>query len=256
MVEADLTQFGELLDAVCSLLSRGTYRPNAVNTALWFSALAEYDLDTVRAALHAHVRDPERGRFVPNPADIIAQIRGRAEADGRPGSDEAWALSLTAQDEAETVVWTHEMAMAWAIAQPVLQAGDKVGARMAFREAYDRLTQEARRLGEKAVWSASLGFDVARRTVAITEAVRLGKLSRSELQALPAPPRGEVLLLGHDIATDDSARQKVIDLVDRLRNRPEPVSLGQLERDRTEALKAETERKVVEFRAREKGESA
>ena len=39
------------------------------------------------------------------------------EQDGRPGADEAWAIALGALDEADTVVWTDEMAEAFAIAR-------------------------------------------------------------------------------------------------------------------------------------------
>lgn len=76
MLDSDLDQFGQMLDAVCSLLSRGTYQPSPTNTALWFRALSAHSIEDVRAAFDAHVKDPERGRFVPTPADILRQIHG------------------------------------------------------------------------------------------------------------------------------------------------------------------------------------
>lgn len=75
MTEADFDEFADMLDAVCSMLSRGTYTPNATAIALFFRSLEEYDLATVRAAFAAHVKDPRRGRYVPVPADIIAKIQ-------------------------------------------------------------------------------------------------------------------------------------------------------------------------------------
>lgn len=246
MREADFDQFGAMLDAVCSLLSRGAYVPNATNTALWFRSLAAHDLAVVRAAFDAHVRDPQRGRFVPTPADVIAQIEGLAGDDGRPGAEEAWAMSLRARDEAETVVWTAEMAEAWAIARSVFDLGDEVGARMAFREAYTRLVEDARRAQMSAAWSVSLGFDLDLRALAITNAVRAGRLPQEELLALPAPARGDALLLPAASANTEAARQRLRDLAERLRNPPERPSAAQLEHERTQALKAEAARRAAE----------
>lgn len=249
MRDADFPAFVELLDAVCSLLSRGSYTPNATNSALWFRSLQAYPLEVVRSAFDAHVKDPQRGRFVPTPADVIAQIEGLAEADGRPGPEEAWAMSLAARDEAETLVWTQEMAAAWAVARPVFELGDEVGARMAFREAYGRLTEEARRNRMPAAWSVSLGFDTERRALAITAAVRAGRLPQDELLYLPAPVRGDMLLLPADSANTENGRQRLRELAERLRHPPEAVSAAQLEHERTQALKAEAARKVAEFQA-------
>src|SRR5688572_10882814 len=98
MRDAEILRFTELLDATCSLRSRGTYKPNAQQAELFFRALSQYDMATVRAAFDAHVKDPVRGRFVPLPADIIAQIIGQTDADGRPGAEEAWATAVLARD--------------------------------------------------------------------------------------------------------------------------------------------------------------
>lgn len=188
MREPDFAEFGGMLDAVCGLLSRGTYVPNATNTALWFRALAAYDIATVRAGFDGHVKDPQRGRFVPTPADIVAQIVGAAAADGRPGPEEAWAIAVQATDEARTVVWTDEIAQAWGMAQPVLQKGDDVGARMTFREVYNRLVTDAREAGRKPMWTASLGDDKEQRDIAMQRAWRAGLLPKPEpVAALPAP---------------------------------------------------------------------
>lgn len=184
MLDRDLNDFAALLDGVCSLLSRGAYQPNATNTALFFGALRRYDLATVRAGFNAHVADPKHGRFVPTPADVIGQIEGMAAKDGRPEADEAWAIALRCADEAATVVWTEEAAHAWAIARPVLDMGDEVGARMAFKAAYARCVDEARATRTPTSWTVSLGFDASQRDSAITQAVAVGRLDQS---LLPAP---------------------------------------------------------------------
>jgi hypothetical protein len=251
MREADFETFSGLLDAVCSLLSRGAYVPNATNTALWFRVLAGHDLDTVRAGLDAHVRDPQRGRFVPTPADVIAQFAALAEADGRPGPEEAWALSLAARDEDETVVWTREMADAWFVARPVLALGDEIGARMAFREAYCRLVAEARQRREAPAWAPALGHDASRRVAAISAAVRSGRLDQSELLALAPPPRADVLLLaapeGDEVGgPTEAVRQRLREVADGVRQFANRPSVTDLDRERTLALKADAARKVAE----------
>lgn len=188
MREADFAPFSQMLDAVCSLLSRGAYVPNAANTALFFRALASYELDAVRAGFDAHVKDTQRGRFVPTPADIIAQIDGRIADDGRPGPEEAWAIAVAGVDEAATIVWTAEIAEAWGMARVVMAAGDEVGARMTFREVYNRLLDEARQKGVPTSWTTSLGHDAKQRDRAIAHAQALGRLP-------PPPPTEQPELL-------------------------------------------------------------
>lgn len=180
MRDTDYNDFSRMLDSVCSLLSRGNYTPNAENTALWFRSLAAHDLPTIRKGFDAHVKDPQRGRFVPTPADILAQIVGDSVDDKRPGPEEAWALALKAKDEAATVVWTPEIAQAWGVAMSILREGDDVGARMAFKEAYARIVAEARQRREPVRWDVSLGHDPAQRDEAIQAAQVAG--------LLPPPP--------------------------------------------------------------------
>jgi hypothetical protein len=188
MRPSDLPAFGALLDGACALLSRGAYTPNPTSTAIFFSALREHDMATVRAAFEAHCRDPQRGRFAPTPADILAQVEQASADDGRTEDAEAWATALRASDEGATVVWTAETAEAWGICKPVLDAGDEVGARMAFKAAYNRLLVAARARREPIRWSASIGHDTARRDDALRIAVDGGRLPVAYLPA----PRGPV----------------------------------------------------------------
>lgn len=246
MRDQDFDAFAAMLDDVRALLPSGQPALSATAKAMFFRALGAHGIAEVRAALDAHVRDPQRGRFAPTPADVIAQIEGLASNDGRPGAEEAWAMALHARDEAETVVWTAEMAEAWSIARGVFELGDEVGARMAFREAYTRLVEDARRSHMPAAWSVSLGFDLERRTLAITVAVHAGRLPQEELQALPAPARGDMLLLPTASANTEEARQRLRELAERLRNPPERPSAAQLEHERTLALKADAARLVAE----------
>lgn len=194
MREADLEPFVAMLDSVCSLLSRGAYQPSASNSAMFFRALAKYEMADVRKALDAHVTDPVRGRFVPTPADVMAQIEGHAADDGRPGADEAWAIAICAADEFDTVCWTQEMAEAWGTVLPVFESGDQIGARMAFRGAYDRLVAVARGFHRRPVWTVSEGFDVERRRLALTRAAELGRIAVDQLPLLAGPEQPVALL--------------------------------------------------------------
>src|SRR5690554_6396441 len=101
--------------------------------------LAEYPEEAVLAAL-ADCRKTLTGRF--SLAAIIERVQGQ---DGRPGAEEAWAMLPF--DEYESVAWTEEMRFAWSVAQPLLEAGDKIAARMAFKESYTRRVDEARAAG-------------------------------------------------------------------------------------------------------------
>jgi hypothetical protein len=107
--------------------------------------------------------------FPVKPKDIIDRID-----DGRPGPEEAWAL--IPRDEATTVVWNDEIAKAWGIAKPVLDTGDKIGARKTFIESYTRILQEARAAGTIPQWTPSLGTDKAGQVAPIRAAIVAGRL--------------------------------------------------------------------------------
>src|SRR5688572_5877701 len=118
MLESEFREFASLLDDTAALLQRPGQGPlTGTARAMYFRSLVRYPLAAVRAALDAHIRDPQRGRFFPVPADLVAQLDGLAAADGRPGPEEAWAIALRSRDEGDTVVWTAEMAQAVAIAK-------------------------------------------------------------------------------------------------------------------------------------------
>lgn len=152
--------------------------------ALMANDLSGYTLADIGLAL-AEVRRTARGRLVVG--DIIRVLD---KTDGRPGKDEAWAIALSSSDEDETVVMTDEIQLAMAACRPVLEAGDKVGARMAFISAYERFIEEARRDGEPVNWRVSLGYNTSRRDAAIAQAVQLKRLSQEKAS----------LFLGHEIA--------------------------------------------------------
>ena len=102
--------------------------------------------------------------------DVLSQID-----DGRPGAEEAWSLVPRSKDR--SVVWTTEMAEAAGPAFRLLNEGNPVGARMAFKERYTAAVQAARAAGTPPRWYASLGYDPKEREIVLAEAVQQGRLS-------------------------------------------------------------------------------
>lgn len=250
MVESEIGAFSELLDATCSMLSRGQYTPNELATEMFFTALAQFPLSEVRAAFSAHIRDTQRGRFVPTPADILAQIELAASNDGRPGPEEAWGIAARGADEAATVVWTEEIAAAWGVALPIMRLGDEVGARMAFKESYSGLVGAARRARRAIRWQASIGHDRAQRDSALREALAMGRRveGAEDLLCLPAPrDESRLLLAGPDaVAMPEGIRERLIALRDQIAC-GQRASLDAQQKERTEELKREAAQRVGQY---------
>lgn len=186
MVEHDFDDFVALIDQSYALQSQRVLTAEA--KAIFFATIAEHPIVDVRRAVFAHLKDPVNGRFPVQPSHIEAQIAAAKGGDGRPGADEAWALALRSVDERSTVVWTTEAFEAFQIARSVLEGGDEVGARMAFKDAYNRLVAQARVARRAAAWQPSLGWDADEREKALREAVVQNRLAAPMVAALlPAP---------------------------------------------------------------------
>jgi len=244
MKKADFDEFHAILSDCLSMWSGP---PSAGISAIWFRTLAAYDLPTLSAAFSAHMRDPANGKFEPKPGHIVEQIERLARLDGRPGQEEAWAIALGARCEADTVVWTHECVQAWAAAaKPVMDLGDDVGARMAFKEAYSRLVAEARARFEPVSWEVSEGFDSERRRIAVVRAVEAGRISAGQYTAIE---HITPLMLGGTTASGIPAavRQKLAELRDQFTRRYDGPSEADEERDRLADLKRAQAQKVEQF---------
>lgn len=184
----DKREFADIMDAVMLLYGKDA-TPSYLR--LYWNALLDYPIEQVRWAFDHWVKDPKQGTFMPKPADIIRTIQGEI---GTPESqwlsaNEAWAIALPALDEAVTVVWTPEIAKAFETARPLLEEGDKIGARMAFIPAYDRFVDQAKRENRKPVFEVNAGWDANMRDVAVTQAVTAGLLPPPvDDQSLLPPP--------------------------------------------------------------------
>ncbi len=170
--------------------------------AIYQTLLSQYPAGEIQEAVNRHLVDPDRGRFFPKVADIVAKMGGARNQ--HPHADEAWAIALESLDEESTVVWTQQISAARTAALPVWEAGDKIGARLAFRQAYEREVANAPVMPE---WTVSLGYDPARRVDAINAALSRGLIAPETAQRHLPPgsmtPDGEAiagLLTGSNVA--------------------------------------------------------
>lgn len=106
---------------------------------------------------------------------------------GRLGVNEAWALALRSRDEQETVVWTDEIEQAWVAAASMAQGRDLVGARMAFKDAYERITLQARDTLKRPETRIAVGWDADRRLQVVLQAHQEGRLSLEHAQSVLSP---------------------------------------------------------------------
>ncbi len=139
-----------------------------------FDALEDYPLEAVFQAIKIHAK---KGKFAPTPSDIAEIITGHT-GQKHIGPDEAWGLALDSFDENTTVVITKEIAEARGLVIDIYQTGDVTGARMAFRDAYNRIVSTA----SNPFWYVSLGPGAerlagnAQQFAAVQKAIALGRL--------------------------------------------------------------------------------
>jgi hypothetical protein len=109
----------------------------------------------------------------------LAELRELAGAlpaafdDGRPGPEEAWArMPKGERIEDDSVVWCEEERIAYGACRSLLLEGDQIGARMAFKERYERELAEARHHNRPLRWTMSAGCDMEHRLVTLAIAVQ------------------------------------------------------------------------------------
>jgi len=180
MTDDDYREFSRNWLAVASALKGDT--PNDAGIEFAFHTLSPYPLEQISAALLEYAR---RSVYTPTPHDIIAIVQ---HSDGHPEPDEAWNIALQAMDENATVIWTQQIAEAKTAADPIYAEGDRVGARMAFKAAYESNLRDARDRGKAARWSITPGHDREERRQKVEQALADGRISHDQAaHFLPAP---------------------------------------------------------------------
>lgn len=198
----------------------------------WVELLTHYPLRVIGAAFVSYMA--ENDTFEPKPVAIANRCK---LLDGRPGTEEAWALALTAQDEADTVVWTSEVAEALNIARPVLESSGPISARKTFIEAYERIVAKARLMHTPVQWVPSLGWDLTKRQAVLSSAVTAGLLPAPAAAALLPPPIGA--------AKDDVKAQE------QIKNIREMLARMNEEKQQERELHEKREREAVAARKKE-----
>jgi hypothetical protein len=182
MMSNDKKEFAELLNVTLMFYDKEV---NKEMLDIWWNASRAYTLALVRQAFDHHLKDKDRGRFAPKPADLIAAI-DKLLPDGRPGADEAWAIYP--RSESESAAINDEISFAAQVALPLINEGDLIAARMAFKEAYIRVVEHNKLKGIKPKWFMSLGHDVDNRKRALEDALAKNLISWDYAHSLLAKP--------------------------------------------------------------------
>lgn len=174
-MEQKAIEIAQALTVVCELTNT-VWNENAKAAVL--EELLPFELGQVLKALKRCQKEL-MGRLT------LAAILERIDSS-MPNADEAWALAITAlKSETETVVLPEIAMQALNVGVRELFQCDKVGARMAFKSAYERILSEATHT-EKAKWTVSLGSDKEMAKRVLLQAVVDGKLEKNKaLNLLP-----------------------------------------------------------------------
>jgi hypothetical protein len=138
---------------------------------MWWEALRGFPDGTVLNSVTRHLKT---SHFKPQLADIVKGCEAQTSGSWL-GADEAWALMP--KSEYDSAILTDEIAQAIAAATPLLEQGDKIAARMAFKDAYTRLVEQARIEGRQPRYFPSFGTDPHARVVMLARAVQTGQVS-------------------------------------------------------------------------------
>src|SRR5699024_9000751 len=182
-MKTDLTsadRLAELVDQVIVTAEMLGQELTGLTAEMMASDLSEYPDELIAAALTLCRRE------LTGKLTLAAIIERMARADGYPTANEAWAIALDSSDESKTTFMLDEINRAMLVAAPVLDAGDKIGARMAFLDAYKRFVDDSRRAGGRAFWRLSLGWDAESREQVIAQAAIEGRITKAEEQRLIA----------------------------------------------------------------------
>jgi len=166
MTQDEKRKFAELMSGCAA-----SYRQeiDQATTKIFWGMLEGYALEDVQQAVTKHLR---ASKFFPTIAEIIEHIPN-ANAHEHIGADEAWIIAKTAMNPNSSVCATDEILQAFDTVQAVYNHRDENPARMAFREAYNRIVKAS---GIKPRWFMSVGEDKAQAEAVALKAVQLGRL--------------------------------------------------------------------------------
>ena len=145
--------------------------------AIMADELDSYEFEAVAKALKIVVRE-HAGRL-----SLAVIIKHIDDPNAPMGADQAWAIAVAARGWNERVTLVISTAILRAFPLALWCSGDRVGARMAFKDAYPQCLAE---YGDDVF--ISLGWDVEGRRTALDEAVRSGVITQQRANKfLPKP---------------------------------------------------------------------
>lgn len=157
---------------------------------IYCSGLAEVPQDQLRIAFR---KARYELKWFPKLAELreLAGVMPECSSNGRPGPEEAWArMPKGERIEEDSVVWCEEERLAYGACRSLLVEGDQIGARMAFKERYEKELAEARALRRPIQWSISAGYDVEHRLATLANAVQEKRLTLEKaLDSVPGERR-------------------------------------------------------------------
>lgn len=160
--------------AKCLLLLKAEYSDmpliEGARREMWWAALGGYPDGVLMAAVTRHIQSSS---FKPQLNDILKACDAQTDG-GWLGVEEAWALMP--KHESESAMLTDEIAQAIAVATPLIEQGDRVAARMAFKDAYTRLVERAKLEGRQPRYFPSYGTDKHGAVAMLAKAVQVGQI--------------------------------------------------------------------------------
>lgn len=164
--------------AVMAKLMPGGERIDEDSGDFLINALSDYDQEAVLKSLRRCFKEL---KFFPTVSEIIDRID-----DGRPGTEEAWALAPKHDDSAAYL--NDEIMGAWKSANDLLrEGGDMIAARMTFKEVYERVVKENRSSGKVPKWflsrASGRGSEVSNQA-AMRDAIEKKRISIQSVLAL------------------------------------------------------------------------
>jgi hypothetical protein len=163
---------------------------------IYCAGLAEFSQDRLHAAFQ---RARYELKWFPKLAELreLAGALSNTQNDGRPGPEEAWArMPKGKRMEEDSVVWCEEERIAYGACRSLLIDGDQIGARMAFKERYEREVAQARSQGRPVQWTVSAGYDVEHRLAVLAMAVEQDRIGLDyALGFVPEPRRNDFALI-------------------------------------------------------------
>lgn len=158
-------------------------------------------------------------KWFPKLAELreLAGVLSNIANDGRPGPEEAWArMPKGERIEQDSIVWCEEEQAAYNACRTLLLDGDQIGARMAFKERYEKELASARSQQKPVRWTVSAGFDINSRLSTLALAIQEKRLSLpTALNFVPGECQSNFAqLLPPDLSVNllEGKTEKVIDL--------------------------------------------